>query len=88
MRAEKSVGKASASSSAFVCSDCVPPWIAAMASMAVRATLLNTSCAASDQPEVWQWVRSDNERSSCGLNGFISLAHSRRAARSFATSMK
>ena len=30
--------------------------------MQVRVTLLNTSCAASDQPEVWQWVRSDSER--------------------------
>ena len=62
MRAEKSVGSASASSSALVCSDWVPPCVAAIASMAVRATLLNTSCAASDQPEVWQWVRSDSER--------------------------
>ena len=88
MRAEKSVGSASASSSALVCSDWVAPCVAAIASMAVRVTLLNTSCAASDQPEVWQWVRSDSERSSCGLNGFISFAHSRRAARSFATSMK
>src|ERR1700684_4550364 len=50
MRAEKSVGKASASSSALVCSDCVPPCVAAIASMQVRTTLLNTSCAASDQP--------------------------------------
>ena len=62
MRAEKSVGSASASSSALVCSDWVPPCVAAMASTQVRATLLNTSCAASDQPEVWQWVRSDSER--------------------------
>jgi len=56
--------------------------------MAVRATLLKTSCAASDQPEVWLWVRSDNERVSFGPNGFISFAQSRRPARSFATSMK
>ena len=55
---------------------------------AVRATLLNTSCAVSDQPEVWQWVRSDSERASFGWNGFISFAHSIRAARSLATSMK
>ena len=59
MRAEKSVGSASASSSALVCSDWVWPCVAAIASMQVRATLLNTSCAASDQPEVWQWARSD-----------------------------
>ena len=88
MRAEKSVGRASASSSALVCSDWVWPWVAAIASIAVRTTLLNTSCAASDQPDVWQWVRSDSERGSFGSNGFISFAHSRRAARSLATSMK
>src|SRR5262249_16338209 len=81
-------GSASASSSALVCSDCMPPCVAAMASMQVRVTLLNTSCAASDQPEVWQCVRSDSERSSCGSNCLISFAHSTRAARSFATSMK
>ena len=62
MRAEKSVGSASASSSALVCSDWVWPCVAAIASIAVRTTLLNTSCAASDQPEVWQWVRNDSER--------------------------
>ncbi len=88
MRAEKSVGKASASSSALVCSDWVPPCVAAMASIAVRATLLKTSCAESDQPEVWQWVRSEAERSSFGSNCCISFAHKTRAARSFATSMK
>ena len=52
MRAEKSVGSASASSSALVCSDWVCPWVAAIASTQVRTTLLNTSCAASDQPDV------------------------------------
>ena len=51
-------------------------------------TLLNTSCAVSDQPEVWQCVRSDSERGSWGSNCFISFAQSRRAARSLATSMK
>ena len=40
MRAEKSVGSASASSSALVCSDCVPPSTAASASTVVRMTLL------------------------------------------------
>src|ERR687883_423990 len=45
IRAEKSVGSASASSSALVCSDCVWPCVAAIASMVVRITLLNTSCA-------------------------------------------
>src|SRR5215831_13678763 len=66
MRAEKSVSSVSASSSALVCSDWVCPCVAAIASMAVRTTLLNTSCAVSDQPEVWQWVRSDSERGSSG----------------------
>ncbi len=88
MRAEKSVGSASASSSALVCSDWVWPCVAAIASIMVRETLLNTSCAASDQPEVWQCVRSESERASSGLNGFISFAQIMRAARSLAISMK
>ena len=89
MRAEKSVGKASASSSALVCSDWVWPWVAAIASTQVRTTLLNTSCAARLQPEVWQWVRSASERGSFGLNSSaISFAQSTRAARILAISMK
>ena len=40
MRAEKSVGRAMASSSALVWSDCVPPSTAAIASTVVRITLL------------------------------------------------
>jgi hypothetical protein len=40
MRAEKSVGSASASSSALVCSDWVWPCTAAIASTQVRTTLL------------------------------------------------
>ncbi len=88
MRAEKSVGSASASSSALVCSDWVWPCVAAIASIAVRTTLLNTSCAVSDQPEVWQCVRNDSERASFGAKSFISFAHNRRAARILATSMK
>ena len=89
IRAEKSVGRASASSSELVCRLCVWPPAAAMASTMVRLTLLNTSCAASDQPEVWLWVRRESERSSFGSNSrFISRAQSRRAARILATSMK
>jgi hypothetical protein len=72
----------------LVCSDCVPPCVAAIASMQVRTTLLNTSCEASDQPEVWVCARSISERSDLGSNAVISLAHSMRAARCFATSMK
>jgi hypothetical protein len=59
MRAEKSVGSAMASSRALVCSDWVWPCVAAIASRQVRTTLLNTSCAVSDQPDVWLCVRSD-----------------------------
>ena len=51
-------------------------------------TLLNTSCAVSDQPEVWQCVRSESDLSFFGSNCATSLAHSSRAARSLATSMK
>ena len=58
MRAEKSVGSAIASSNELVCSDCVPPNTAAIASIVVRTTLLYGSCSVSDQPEVWQCVRS------------------------------
>ena len=82
------MGRASASSSEFVCNDCVPPWVAAIASMQVRATLLKTSCAARLQPDVWQWVRKISERSSFGENRRIRVAQITRAARIFATSMK
>ena len=58
MRAEKSVGSASASSSALVCSDCVWPKAAASASTQVRTTLLYGSCAVRLQPEVCECVRS------------------------------
>ena len=73
MRAEKSVGSASASSSALVCSDCVWPCVAAIASMQVRATLLNTSCAVSDQPEVCEWVRSGSDFSLLRLEALDEL---------------
>ncbi|SHW49352.1 Uncharacterised protein [Mycobacteroides abscessus subsp. abscessus] len=88
MRAEKSVGSASASSRALVCSDWVCPWVAAMASMQVRATLLNTSCAVNDHPEVCECVRSDCDLELFGSNCATSSLHSRRPARSLATSMK
>src|SRR3977135_4434372 len=88
MRAEKSVGRARASSSGLVWGDWGCPGGAAVASLAVRDTLLNTSWAVSDQPEVWQWVRKESERGSLGWCGFISFAHSRRAGRRLAISMK
>ena len=86
IRDENSVGSAIASSSELVCSDCVPPNTAAIASMVVRTTLLYGSCSVSDQPEVWQCVRSIR------LFGFVApkrpmmRAHSRRAARILAIS--
>ncbi len=88
MRAEKSVGRASASSRALVCSDWVCPCVAAIASTHVRTTLLKTSWAVSDQPDVWQWVRNDSDLSLAGSNCLTSFAHRRRAARILATSMK
>ena len=68
IRAEKSVGSAIASSRALVCRLWVWPWVAAIASMQVREALLKTSCAVSDQPEVWLWVRSDSDLGFCGSN--------------------
>src|SRR5699024_8126155 len=88
IRAEKSVGNASASSRALVCSDCVCPWVEAMASMQVRATLLNTSCAVSDQPEVCECVRRDRDLAFFGSNFSTSSLHNRRPARSLAISME
>ena len=88
MRALKSVGRAIASSSAFVCSDCVWPCVDAMASRHVRMTLLKTSCAVSDQPDVWLCVRSDIDFGFWAPACLTSFAHSMRAARILATSMK
>ena len=88
MRAEKSVGSAIASSRALVCSDWVWPWVAAIASMQVRPTLLKTSWAVSDQPEVWEWVRRESDLGFFGSNSRTRRDHSARAARILATSMK
>ncbi|CNV36643.1 Uncharacterised protein [Mycobacterium tuberculosis] len=88
MRAEKSVGSASASSRALVCSDWVCPWVAAIASMHVRATLLNTSWAVSDHPDVCECVRSERDLALLGANCATSSLHSNRPARSLATSIK
>lgn len=88
MRAEKSVGRAIASSRELVCRDCVWPQAAARASMQVRVTLLNGSCSVRDQPEVWECVRRARDFGFLGLNCLMSLAHSTRAARILATSMK
>jgi len=88
IRAEKSVGSASASSSALVCRLCVPPSTAASASTVVRMTLLYGSCSCRLTPEVWQCVRSTLLRSSFAPSASIVRHHSTRAARSLATSMK
>jgi hypothetical protein len=86
--AEKSVGRAMASSRALVCRLWVCPWVDAIASMQVRTTLLKTSCAVSDQPEVWLWVRSESDLGLVAPWSLTRRAHSRRAARILATSMK
>ena len=88
-RAEASVGSAIASSKELVCRLCVPPKTAAMASIVVRTMLLCGSCWVRLAPEVWQCVRSMSEAGCFGAKCFCtSVAHRRRAARSFATSMK
>ena len=56
--------------------------------MAVRATLLKGSCSVSDHPDVWQCVRSAIDLGFLGLNCFTIFAHSIRAARILAISMK
>ena len=86
MREENAVGSAIASSSALVCSDCVPPKTAAIASIVVRTMLLYGSCSVSDQPEVWQWVRSIRLFGFFASKPFMMRAHSRRAARILAIS--
>ena len=88
IRAEKSVGSAIASSRLLVCSDWVPPSTAASASIVVRMTLLYGSCSVSDTPDVWQWVRSIFDFSFFAPKPSMIRCQSRRAARSFATSMK
>ena len=88
-RAESSVGSASTSSIAFVCSDCVPPSTAESASSAVRAMLSSGCCAVSDTPAVCVWKRSFHDRSSCApYFSRIQRAQMRRAARNLAISSK
>ena len=86
-RAEASLGSDSASSREFVCSDCVPPRIAASAWTVTRTTLLSGCWLVSVEPAVCAWKRSMHERGSFAPNSSrIMLAHMRRAARNFATS--
>ena len=88
MRAEKSVGRAIASSKLLVWSDWVPPSTAAIASIVVRTTLFHGSCSVSDTPDVWQWVRSISDLGFVAPNWLMIRCQSLRAARSLATSMK
>src|SRR6516225_2545583 len=59
-----------------------------MASTQVRTTLLRTSWAIRVQPLVWQWVRKSKLLGFLGSNCLTILAHSSRAARILAISMK
>ena len=84
-----SLGSASTSSSALVCSELVPPSTAASASTAVRTMLLSGCWAVSDTPAVWVWNRS--HCASAVVAPYTSRsqrAQIRRAARNFAISSK
>ena len=59
-----------------------------MASMQVREMLLKGSCSVRLQPDVCEWVRRARDLGFFGLKVLTILAHSTRAARIFATSMK
>jgi len=86
MREEVSDGSAIASSKLLVCSDWVPPNTAAIASIVVRTMLLYGSCSVSDQPDVWQWVRSIRLLGFCAPKSFMIRHQRRRAARILAIS--
>ena len=84
-----SLGSASTSSRALVCSEFVPPSTAASASTAVRTTLLSGCCAVSETPAVWVWKRSHCARGSVApYTSRSQRAQIRRAARNFAISSK
>ena len=89
VRADSSLGSASASSYALVCSDCVPPSTAASASIAVRTMLLSGCCAVSVDPIVWVWKRSASASARVApKRSRMTSAQIRRAARNFATSSR
>ena len=68
MRAEKSVGSASASSSALVCSDWVWPWVAAMRLDAgADDVVVDVLRGRATSREVWQWVRRASDLGSFGV---------------------
>ena len=89
IRADSSVGSASASSRPLQCSDCVPPSTAASACSATRTMLLSGCCAVSVLPAVCVWKRSCCARGLVAPNRSRMIrAHSRRAARNFAISSR
>ena len=84
-----SVGRASASSKEFVCRLWVPPSAAAMAWSVTRTTLLSGCWAVSVQPAVCVWKRRLMALGfAAPKRSFMSLAHSRRAARNLAISSR
>ncbi len=85
--AAASVGTPSASSYADTCSVCTPESAATVASIEARTMLLSGCCAANVDPAVNAKMRSCCDRgSSAPYRSFSSRAHTRRAARNFATS--
>ncbi len=85
--AAASVGTPTASSYAHTCIVCTPARAAAVASTVVRTTLFSGCCAVSDEPAVKTKMRSCSLRGSCAAyRSRMSFAHTRRAARNFATS--
>ena len=85
--AARSLGSASASSKAFVWIDCAPPKIADSAWAATRTRLFSGCCAVRVEPPVWAWNRSACAPALVAPNRSRMIpAHSRRAARNFATS--
>jgi hypothetical protein len=86
-RAAFSVGSAIASSNEFVCSDWVPPSTAASPWTATRTRFTSGCCAVSCTPAVWVWKRSIHDFGFFAPNSARMIrAHTRRAARNFATS--
>ena len=89
IRAERSVGSASASSKPFVCSDWVPPQTAAKPWSATRMMFTSGCCAWSVTPPVWVWNRIICARSSVApKRSRMIRAHIRRTARNLAISWK
>src|SRR5688572_28463034 len=89
MRAECSVGRASVSSSEFVCSDWVGTITAARAWSATRTILLWGCCAVREHLAVCEWKRRIAERGFLQWNrSVITLYQILRAARYLAISSK